>query len=84
MRSTCGPLGPCGLTLDYTAYYPLYNAESLLSNSKLLKTTDTYCMALTILKARNTETNISSDHTLECPHRFLQEKGHCKTIDYIP
>jgi len=36
------------------------------------------------LKARNTEINISSDHTLECPHRFLQEKGPCKTKDCIP
>jgi len=36
------------------------------------------------LKARDTETNISSDHTLEWAHRFLQEKGPCKTKDYIP
>jgi hypothetical protein len=53
-------------------------------NRKLRKATATYAVTLMILKTTNTETQIDPDHTLKYPEKLVQEKGHCKTKDYIP
>jgi len=35
------------------------------------------------LKTKNIKTDIRSDHNQKYPDRLPQEKGHCKTKDYI-
>jgi len=46
--------------LVYTSYYQLYNAESFIHHHKSCKAAATYSTVFTILKTRNTQTDIRS------------------------
>jgi len=58
-------------------YYPLYNAESLIMQSQITKEDSYLSHGTHDIESENTETNISSAHPVECPHRYPQRKDHC-------